>query len=135
MWNVLLWNVLCLIPPAIEMAKKILIEKRWDESLLIYSRFKVHRNNHLVSYVSLMYRYGIKYKHVLFDIFLWRTLINSYKMSIINHKLTIYAILCQNVTMFYQKELTSLSKVQENVKIHKNSKWNFLSCCLQVTVM
>ena len=42
MWNVLLWNVLCLIPLAIEMAKKILIEKRWDESLLIYSRFKVH---------------------------------------------------------------------------------------------
>ena len=97
--------------------------------------FKVRRNNHLVSYVSLMYRYGIKYKHILFDIFLWRTLINSYKMSIINHKLTIYAILCQNVTMFYQREKTSLSKVQENVKIYKNSKWNFSSCCLQVTVM
>ena len=39
MWNVLLCNVLCLITMATNMTKKILLGRRYDEPLFIYSRF------------------------------------------------------------------------------------------------
>ena len=49
------------------------------------------------------------------ELFSCRFLIVSYKISIITgisnetrNEITIYAILCQNVTVFYQKELPSL---------------------------
>ena len=45
------------------------------------------------------------------------------------NRLTIYAILCQNVTTFYRQELAVLFQVQEKLKVCRNSKWNFLSSC------
>ena len=39
MWNVLLWNALCRIPIATDMAKKILFDSKYDKPLFIYSRF------------------------------------------------------------------------------------------------
>ena len=39
MWNVLLWNALCLIPIATDMAKKVILGRRYGEPLFIYSRF------------------------------------------------------------------------------------------------
>ena len=50
--NVLLWNALYLIPIETDMAEKILLDR-------IYILFNIHSNNHLVSYFSLMYCYGI----------------------------------------------------------------------------
>ena len=46
-------------------------------------------------------------------------------LGILNEKadeLTIYAILCRNVTMFYRQELTSLFQEQEKSKECRNSK-------------
>ena len=37
-------------------------------------------------------------------------------------ELTIYAILCQNVTIFYRQELSPLFQVQEKLKACRNSK-------------
>ena len=45
----------CLIPIPTDMAKNILLGRRYDEPHL----FKVRWNDHLVSYFSLMYCYGI----------------------------------------------------------------------------
>ena len=41
MWNVLLWNALCLIPIATDMAKNILLGSRYDKPVFIYSGFFV----------------------------------------------------------------------------------------------
>ena len=41
MWNVLLWKVLCLIPIATDIVKKILHGRKCDEPVLIYSGFFV----------------------------------------------------------------------------------------------
>ena len=83
-----------------------------------------------------------QYKYISFDIFSCRILIISYKMSIITrisnetrNEITIYAKSCRSVTVFYRKELASLFQVQEKLKTCKDSKWNFLSSCLQITVM
>ena len=40
------------------MTKKILLGRRYDKPLFIYSKF-VGMAGHLVNYFSLMYRYGI----------------------------------------------------------------------------
>ena len=79
-----------------------------------------------------------QYKYIPFDIFSCRILIISYKMSIITgisnetrNEITIYAKSCRSVTVFYRKELASLFQVQEKLKTCKESKWNFLSSCLQ----
>ena len=45
------------------------------------------------------------------------------------NELTIYGILCQNVTIFYRQELASLFQVQKKLKACRNSKLNFLSSC------
>ena len=39
MWNVLLWKALCRIPIVTDMTKKILLGRRYDEPLFIYSMF------------------------------------------------------------------------------------------------
>ena len=39
MRNLLLWNALCLVPIAIDMAKKTFLDWRYDETLFIYLRF------------------------------------------------------------------------------------------------
>ena len=44
-------------------------------------------------------------------------------------ELTLYGILCRNVTIFYQQELASLFQVQEKLKAYRSSKLNFLSSC------
>ena len=41
------------------------------------------------------------------------------------NKLTIYGVLCRNVTIFYRQELASLFQVQEKLKTCRNSKRNF----------
>ena len=64
-----------------------------------------------------------QYKYIAFKIFSCRILIVSHKMLIITgisnekkNELTIYGILCRNITMFYRDELDSLFQVQENLK-------------------
>ena len=39
MWHVVLWKALCLIPIATGMAKKIVLDRRYDKPLFICSRF------------------------------------------------------------------------------------------------
>ena len=77
-----------------------------------------------------------QYKHIAFNIFSCRNLIASYKMLIITgisnektNELTIYGILCQNITIFYRQELASLFQVQEKLKACRNSKLIFSSSC------
>ena len=84
--------------------------------------FKVCCNDHSVSCFPLMYHYGV--------------LSISYKMLIIagisndkTNELTIYEILCRNVTIFYRQKLASLFQVQEKMKACRNWKWNFSSGC------
>ena len=45
------------------------------------------------------------------------------------NELTIYGILCRNMTMFYRQELASLFQVQEKLNERRSSKLNFLSSC------
>ena len=45
------------------------------------------------------------------------------------NELTMYGILCRNVTIFYRQELASLFQVQEKLKACRNSKLNFSSSC------
>ena len=45
------------------------------------------------------------------------------------NELTIYGILCQNVTIFNRQELASFFQVQEKLKACRNSKLNFLRSC------
>ena len=45
------------------------------------------------------------------------------------NELTIHAILCRNVTIFYRQKLASLFQMQENFKACENSKRNFSSSC------
>ena len=45
------------------------------------------------------------------------------------NELTIYGILGQNITIFYQQGLASLFQVQEKLKACRNSKLNFSSSC------
>ena len=45
------------------------------------------------------------------------------------YELTIYGILCRNVTIFYRQELASMFQVQEKLKACKNSKLIFSSSC------
>ena len=77
-----------------------------------------------------------QYKYIAFNIFTCRILIISYKMLIITrisneitNELTIYGILCRNVTVFYQQKLASLFQVQEKLKPCRISKLNFSSNC------
>ena len=48
--------------------------------------------------------------------------------------LTIYGILCQNVTIFYRQGLASLFQVQEKLKAYRSFKLNFSSSCFIVDV-
>ena len=43
------------------------------------------------------------------------------------NELTIYGILCRNVTIFYRQELASLFQMQETLKACRTSKLNFSS--------
>ena len=77
-----------------------------------------------------------QYKYIAFNIFSCRILIVLYKMLIITeisnektNELTIYGILCWNVTIFYRQELVSLFQVQEKLKACRSSKLNFSSSC------
>ena len=45
------------------------------------------------------------------------------------NELTIYGILCRNVTISYRQELASLFQVQEKLKACRSSKLNFSSRC------
>ena len=111
----------------------------WKTSIFL---FKVRWNEHLVSYFSPMYRYGINTNTLHLTFFSCRISFLLYKMLIITgismetrNELTIYATLCRNVSVFYWQELASLFQVQEKFKTCRNSKWKFLSFCLQMTVM
>ena len=75
-----------------------------------------------------------QYKYIAFNIFSCRILIVSYKMLIITgisnektNELTIYGILCRNVTIFYRQKLASLFQVQEKLNACWNSKLKFSS--------
>ena len=77
-----------------------------------------------------------QYKYIAFNIFSCGILIISYKILIITgisnektNELTIYGILCWNVTIFYRQELVSLFQVQEKLKACRSSKLNFSSSC------
>ena len=71
-------------------------------------------------------------KYIAFNIFSCKILIVLYKVLTITgisnektYELTIYGILCRNVTLFYRQELASLLQVQEKLKACRNSKLNF----------
>ena len=77
-----------------------------------------------------------QYKYIAFNIFLYRILISSYKILIITgisnektNEVTIYGILCWNVTIFYRQKLISLFQVQEKLKACSSSKLKFSSNC------
>ena len=77
-----------------------------------------------------------QYKYIAFNIFSCRILIISYKILIITgisnektNELTIYGILCWNVTIFCRQELVSLFQVQEKLKLCWSLKLNFSSSC------
>ena len=77
-----------------------------------------------------------QYKYIAFNVVSCRIAIISSKMLFIkgisNEKtkeLTIYGILCQNITIFYRQELTSLFQVQEKLKACRSTKLNFSSSC------
>ena len=77
-----------------------------------------------------------QYKYIAFNVFSCRILIILYEMlvttAISNEKtneLTIYGILCWNVTILYRQELPSLFQVQENLKLCRSSNLNFSSSC------
>ena len=70
-----------------------------------------------------------QYKHIAFNIFSCRIL-----MFIITglsnektNKLTIYAILCQNVTIFYGQKLDLWFRMQEKLKVCRDTKWSYSS--------
>ena len=79
---------------------------------------------------SLEWRFSELHKYIEFNIFLCSIKIISFKILIITrisdektNELTIYGILCQNVTILYQHELASLFQVQKKLKA--SSKLNF----------
>ena len=86
-------------------------------------------------YFPLKYRYRIK--RIAFNIFSCRILIISHKILIINgisnektNELTMYGILCRNVTIFQRQELASLFQVQKKLKAScRSSKLKFLRSC------
>ena len=86
-----------------------------------------------MNYFPLMYCYGINANilHVTFSrVEYWSFHIIFTGIS--NDKtdeLTIYGILCQNITIFYRQELASLFQVQEILKACRSSKLNFSSSC------
>ena len=131
--------VLFLMFIAADMAKKMLLGRRYDKPLFIYSLFV----GHSVSSFSLMYwSLWNQYKYIAFNIFSCRILIISYKMLTIiqisnetRNKLTIYSVLCRNVTIFYRQELVSLIQVQEKLKTCWNLKGNFSSSYLHITII
>ena len=45
------------------------------------------------------------------------------------NELTIYGVLCRNVTTFYRQEVPSLFQVQEKLKACRSSKVNFSCNC------
>ena len=115
-------NTLSFIDPALwnkfpeeikRTTKKILLDRRYDEPLSIYSRFVGMRpfSELFSANVLLLHRY----KYIAFNIFSCRILIILYKMLIITgisnektNELTIYGKLCQIVKIFYWQELASL---------------------------
>ena len=46
-----------------------------------------------------------------------------------SNELTMYGILCRNVTIFYRQELASFFQVQEKLKGCRSLKLNFSSSC------
>ena len=77
-----------------------------------------------------------QYKYIAFNIFPCRILVISYNMLITTRisnektkELTIYGILCWNVTIFYRQELASLFQLQEKLKVCRSSKLNFSCSC------
>ena len=75
-----------------------------------------------------------QYKYITLNIFSCRNLIISFKILIIagtfnekTNQLTIYGILCWNVTIFCRQELVSLFQVQEKLRTCRSSKLNFPS--------
>ena len=62
-------------------------------------------------------------------IILYKTIIIKRISNESKNELTIYAILCRNVPIFYRQELAFLFKVKEKLKTYRNLKWNFSSSC------
>ena len=139
MWNVLLWNALYLILLQLIWAGRFYLA---GDMKNLYFFIQGSLEWTFREYFSLMYRYGINTNTLHLTFFSCRISFLLYKMLIITgismetrNELTIYATLCRNVSMFYWQELASLFQVQEKFKTCRNSKWKFLSCCLQMTVM
>ena len=139
MWNVLLWNALYLILLQLIWAGRFYLA---GDMKNLYFFIQGSLEWTFSEYFSLMYRYGINTNTLNLTFFSCRISFLLYKMLIITgismetrNELTIYATLCRNVSMFYWQELASLFQVQEKFKTCRNSKWKFLSFCLQMTVM
>ena len=95
-------------------------------ALLQTKRFYLTRDNSLIQ-GSLDWPFSELF--ITFNIFSCRIWIISCKTFVITvtsnetiNELIIYAILCQNVTIFYRQKLTSLSQVQEKLTVCRQSK-------------
>ena len=84
----------------------------------------------------LMYRYRINTNILDLTFFVCRILIISYKMLIITgitnektNELTIYGILCRNVTLFYRQEPAFLFQVWEKLNAWRSINLDFSSSC------
>ena len=100
-------------------------------ALLQTKRFYLTRDNSLIQ-GSLDWPFSELF--ITFNIFSCRIWIISCKTFVITvtsnetiNELIIYAILCQNVTIFYRQKLTSLSQVQEKLTFCRQSKQGSLS--------
>ena len=75
-------------------------------------------------------------KFIVSNVFLWKILIITRKILITavvsnetTNALTIYSMLCQNITILYQQELASLFQIKKKLRARRNLKYCFLSIC------
>ena len=124
-WNI--WSRRIISKNGLPDTMNILLDRRYDKGSLEWPVSDL-----FLSDVSVWHQY----KYISFNIFSYRILIISRKMVIITgishedtNALSIYAILCWNVTIFYRQELASIFQVQEILKACRKSRKNFSSSC------
>ena len=84
---------------------------------------------------------GVDVSIEIYELLLLFNIISPCKMLIFTgisnettNELTLYAMLCENVKIFYRQELASLFQMQEKLKMCRNSKLNFSSSCFTADI-
>ena len=142
----LLWNAICLIPIATNMAKKILFGRRYLSSFIktntrtSFYLLKIRWKDHLVSYFSLMYRYEINtiplhltFSRAEFQLFLIKSLslLEFLMKKEMNQPYMYYYI--ETSQYFTNKNQPLYFKYKKKLKTCRNSMQNFVNSCLQMT--